>query len=140
MESARYIGLIYVVDTSPLIWYLSRSARLSNAAKAILDNPGTNNRLAVPTMVLVEAWDLSRKQRREYVPVKNIIRTIKARSIVLEELTINVVNQLPDLWEDSRDMIVLATALDLEAQYGEVAIVSSDRKMRFCQSLVRCIW
>ena len=51
-----------------------------------------------------------------------------------------VVERLPDEWEDSRDTIMLATALELKAKYGEVTVVSSDRKMRFDQSLVPCLW
>ena len=132
--------MIYVVDTNALVWYLSGSPRLSRRAKAVLDNPGDGNQLAVPTIVLVEAWDLARKGRREYVPLKQIVRAIKAREVLLQELTLNVVNLLPDLWEDNRDLIVLATALDFRQRYGAASIVSSDEKIRDCQTLVPCVW
>ena len=132
--------MIYLVDTNALVWYLSGSSKLSQIAKSVLDSPGTGNQLAVPTIVLVEAWDLARKRRREYVPLRQILRLIRSRTILLQGLTLSVVNLLPDLWQDSRDLIILATALDLKAQYGAVAIISRDRKFRFCQSLVPCIW
>lgn len=106
----------------------------------VLDNPGAGNQLAVPTIVLVEAWDLARKQRREYVPLRQILRVIKSRNILLQELSLDVVNALPDLWDDSRDLIILATALDLQARYGAATIISSDRKIRSDQSLISCIW
>ena len=132
--------MIYVVDTNALVWYLSQSPRLSVDAKMVLDNPGVGNQLAVPTIVLVEAWDLARKQRREYVPLRQILRVIKSRNILLQELSLDVVNALPDLWDDSRDLIILATALDLQARYGAATIISSDRKIRSDQSLISCIW
>ena len=132
--------MIYVVDTSALVWYLSGSPKLSVDAKLVLDNPGAGNQLAVPTIVLVEAWDLARKRRREYVPLSQILRAIRSRNVLLQELSVGIVKLLPDLWEDNRDLIVLATALDLQARYGAATIVSSDRKMRFNQSLVPCVW
>ena len=132
--------MIYVVDTNALVWYLSQSPRLSVDAKMVLDNPGAGNQLAVPTIVLVEAWDLARKQRREYVSLRQILRVIKSRNILLQELSLDVVNALPDLWDDSRDLIILATALDLQARYGAATIISSDRKIRSDQSLISCIW
>ena len=91
--------MIYVVDTNALVWYLSQSPRLSVDAKMVLDNPGAGNQLAVPTIVLVEAWDLARKQRREYVSLRQILRVIKSRNILLQELSLDVVNALPDLWD-----------------------------------------
>ena len=141
IKDTRHTPLIYLVDTNALVWYLS--GKLQNYLKlqrVWLDSPGTGNQLAVPTIVLVEAWDLARKRRREYVPLRQILRSIRSRTILLQGLTLSVVNLLPDLWQDSRDLIILATALDLKAQYGAVAIISRDRKFRFCQSLVPCIW
>ena len=131
--------MIYVLDTNALVWYLSGDPQLSQSAKNIMDNPGAGNWLAVPTIVLVEAWDLQRKHRRNPVPLKKILRSIRAQNVLLRDLTLNVVNLLPDLWEDSRDMIILATALDLGQQYGSASVVSSDRKIRK-QSIVPCVW
>ena len=53
-----------------------------------------------------------------------------------------VVQRLPKLWEDSCDMIILATALELEARHGQgsVTVISSDNNIRNRQSLVTCLW
>ena len=132
--------MIYLLDASALIRYLAASPLLSPQAKDIIDDPGPGNQLAVPAIALVEMWDLARKRRGDFLPLSLIMDSIQARNIVVEDLTLAIVNRLPDEWEDSRDMIIPATALELQARYGEVAIVSSDRKMRFDQSLVQCLW
>ena len=68
--------------------------------------------------------------------------TICSKGISVEVLKVEVVQLLPDLWEDTRDMIILATALELEARYGQgsVTVISSDERIRHCQSLVPCAW
>ena len=68
--------------------------------------------------------------------------TICSKGISVEVLNVEVVQLLPDLWEDTRDMIILATALELEARYGQgsVTVISSDEKIRHFQSLVPCVW
>ena len=132
--------MIYLLDASALIRYLARSPSLSAEAKGIIDAPGAGNQLAIPTIALVEVWDVARKQRRDFFPFSHVRDLIQSRNIIVQDLTMAVVERLPDEWEDSRDMIMLATALELKAKYGEVTIVSSDRKMRFDQSLVPCLW
>ena len=129
-----------MLDASALIRYLAASPSLSPQAKDIIDDPGSGNQLAVPTIALVEVWDVARKQRRDFLPFSFIRDHIQSRNIIVEDLTLAVVNRLPDEWEDSRDMIILATALELQTRYGEATIVSSDRKMRFDQTLVPCVW
>ena len=132
--------MIYLLDASALIRYLAASPSLSPWAKDIIDDPGAGNQLAIPTIALVEVWDVVRKQRRDFFPFSLVRDSIQSRDIIVEDLTLAIINRLPDEWGDSRDMIILATALELQARYGEVAIVSSDRKMRFDQSLVPCVW
>ena len=132
--------MIYLLDANALHDYLLGIPGMRQQVRSIIDDPGRGNRLAIPTIVLVELWDLDRKNRRNPVSFPAVEREIKHRGIQVEDLTRKVVDLLPDLWEDSRDMIIIATALDLHARYGAATIVSSDRKMRFCQSLVPCVW
>ena len=132
--------MIYVLDTNAIIWYLAGDPLLSAAAREIIDDPGDNNRLAVSTIAFVEAWERARKERRQFVPIQDVIRMVRTKDLLVADLTLTTVQLLPDLWEDSRDMIIIATALDLQARYGAATIVSSDRKMRSDQSLIPCIW
>ena len=131
--------MIYLLDTSALIRYISGSPLLSSTAKRVIDHPGEGNRLAVPTIALVEAWDVARKKRGAFAPFREVIDTIISKEVLVEDLTLAVVHRLKEEWNDSRDMIILATALDLQTRYGDVAIISSDMEFRR-QGLVPCVW
>ena len=134
--------MIYLLDASALVKYLSASPDLTPQAKSIIDDPGSENRLAVPSICLVEVWDVARKQRRGFSNYSLVTESICSKGISVEVLNVEVVQLLPDLWEDTRDMIILATALELEARYGQgsVTVISSDEKIRHFQSLVPCVW
>ena len=134
--------MIYLLDASALVKYLSASPDLTPQAKSIIDDPGSENRLAVPAICLVEVWDVARKKRRRFSNYSLVTETICSKGISVEVLNVEVVQLLPDLWEDTRDMIILATALELEARYGQgsVTVISSDEKIRHFQSLVLCVW
>ena len=134
--------MIYLLDASALVKYLSASPDLTPQAKSIIDDPGSENRLAVPSICLVEVWDVARKKRRRFSNYSLVTETICSKGISVEVLNVEVVQLLPDLWEDTRDMIILATALELEARYGQgsVTVISSDEKIRHFQSLVLCVW
>ena len=134
--------MIYLLDASALVKYLSASPDLTPQAKSIIDDPGSENRLAVPSICLVEVWDVARKKRRGFSNYSIVTETICSKGISVEVLNVEVVQLLPDLWEDTRDMIILATALELEARYGQgsVTVISSDKKIRHFQSLVPCVW
>ena len=134
--------MIYLLDASALVKYLSASPDLTPQAKSIIDDPGSENRLAVPSICLVEVWDVARKKRRGFSNYSIVTETICSKGISVEVLNVEVVQLLPDLWEDTRDMIILATALELEARYGQgsVTVISSDENIRHFQSLVPCVW
>ena len=132
--------MIYLLDANALHDFLLDVPGMRQQVRDIINDPGQGNNLAVPTIVLVEMWDLARKNRRNPVDFSQVERVVRSRAVLIEDLTGQIVGLLPDLWADSRDMIILATALDLQARYGEAAIISSDRQMRFDQPLIRCIW
>ncbi len=134
--------MIYLLDASALVKYLSASPDLTPQSKSIIDDPGSENRLAVPSICLVEVWDVARKKRRGFSNYSLVTETICSKGISVEVLNVEVVQLLPDLWKDTRDMIILATALELEARYGQgsVTVISSDEKIRHFQSLVPCVW
>ena len=134
--------MIYLLDASALVKYLSASPDLTPPAKSIIDDPGPGNRLAVPSICLVEVWDIARKNRRGFSNYSLVTQTIRSKGISVEVLYLAVVQLLPDLWEDTRDMMILATALELEARHGQgsVTVISSDEKIRNSQSCVPCLW
>ena len=113
---------------------------MSARALETINDREDDDRLAVPIIALVEAWDVARKRRRDYVPFDEVMRAVYALDVIVVPLTLPIVHRLVDEWNDYHDMIILATALDMKGRHGEVAIISSDRNMRFDQTLIPCIW
>ena len=132
--------MIFLLDANALIRYLSQSLSMSRLARRAIDELGQGHRLAISTIALVEAWDVARKRRRDYVPFDEVLRAVYALDIMVVPFTLPIILLLPDEWTDYHDMIILVTALYIQEQHGDVTIISSDRNMRFNQDLVPCIW
>ena len=144
--------MIYVLDTNTLVWYSSKSLRLSKRAWDILDlSLFSNDRLIVPTIVLAEAWDMDRKQRGDFAPFDLILQIVREMNMSVMGFDLALVQRLRDpvleslrsvyrLWSDIHDMIIMATALIAgDDADEEVSIISGDRQIR-AQSLIRCVW
>ena len=69
--------LIYVLDANALIGFLGGQPGLNAAIRAIISDPGPGNQLAIPTIALVEAWDLARKKRRGFDDFSLVARGIE---------------------------------------------------------------
>ena len=132
--------MIYLLDANALIRYIAVSRLMSQSTRDIIATLGNGDRLAISIIALVEAWDLSRKRRRDYVPFADVLQAVTSLNIMVVDLTMPIIHLLPDEWTDSHDMIILATALYLQERHGDVTIISSDRNMRYNQDLVPCIW
>jgi PIN domain nuclease of toxin-antitoxin system len=130
--------MIYIIDTHALVWFLAGDAKLSSKAQQILGDPGQGNRLAVPTIVLAEAWDLARKKKVS-VPFTDVLRAVRASRALLLPLELNIINLFPGLLPDIHDEIIIATALDLQLNYDNVSIVTKDQKIQN-SNVVTCIW
>lgn len=144
--------MIYVLDTNTLVWYSSKSLRLSKRAWDILDlSLFSNDRLIVPTIVLAEAWDMDRKQRGDFAPFDLILQIVREMNMSVMSFDMALVQRLRDpaleslrsvyrLWSDIHDMIIMATALIAgDDADEEVSIISGDRQIR-TQSLICCVW
>lgn len=127
-----------MVDTHSLVWFIAGDSRLSSTARSILANPGEGNRLAVPTIVLAEAWDLSRK-KRVAVPYSQILRTVRASRSLIWPLEVTTINRFPAQMPDFHDEIIVATALELQVSYSPVSIITKDPRIR-ALGIVPCIW
>ena len=132
--------MIYLLDANALIRYIAVSRLMSQSTRDIIATLGNGDRLAISIIALVEAGDLSRKRRRDYVPFADVLQAVTSLNIMVVDLTMPIIHLLPDEWTDSHDMIILATALYLQERHGDVTIISSDRNMRYNQDLVPCIW
>lgn len=130
--------MLYVVDTHALVWFAAGDARLSASARGVLSNPGQGNRLAIPTIVLAEAWDLSRK-KRVAVPFANVLRVVRASRALVWPLEDTTIARFPGQLPDIHDEIIVATALELEGAYSSVTIITRDGPISGL-GLVPCIW
>jgi len=98
----------FVVDTHTLVWFLSRSPRLSRAAHAILRDPSV--RLIIPVIVLAEIKYLGNRGRFAQT-LDDILHVISAdpRCFVYP-LDLKVVQQAPAVL-DIHDSLIVGTAL-----------------------------
>ena len=144
--------MIYVLDTNTLVWYSSKSSRLSTRAWDILDRTlFSDDQFIVPTIVLAEAWDMDRKQRGDFAPFDRVLQVVRDMNMSVMSFDMELIERLRDpaleslrsvyrLWSDIHDMIIMATALIARDDADEdVSIISGDRQIR-SQSLIRCVW
>ena len=132
--------MTYLLDANALIRYLMHSALMPTQVRETISPLREGDRLAISIIALIEIWDVARKRRGDFIPFDEVMQALADMNIEVIPLTPSIIHLLPDEWNDMHDMIILATALDLQARHGEVAIISSDRQMRFNQTLIPCVW
>jgi PIN domain nuclease of toxin-antitoxin system len=130
--------VLYIVDTHALVWFVAADARLSPSARTVLTDPGAGNRLAVPTIVLAEAWDLARKKRVS-VPYVQVLRAVRASRALVWPLEDTIISRFPGQLTDIHDEIIVATALELQISYSYVSIITRDQQIAGL-GVVPCIW
>ena len=114
-DSVKSAPDVYLLDTSTLLWLIMEPHRLSEAAKAIWQNP--------KKLVAVSAtwWD------RRVVPYIDL-ETIPVREEHVSELL-----RLPDIHKDPFDRMLIA-----QARTEDMWLVTSDDHIREYQ--VRIVW
>lgn len=129
--------MVYVLDTHPLIWHITPSPLLSNAALAALSDP--NATVVIPTMCLVEIKYLAAKHR---IPItfdqveRHIRGTSNAKVHPLDE---QVVSFIP-LGLDIHDAVITATAI----VYRDIlklptALITKDNKITQ-SGVIQTLW
>lgn len=129
-----------VTDTHSLLWFLSRSPRLSRVAHDAMQSAlSEGHPLLVPSICLVEIIYLTEKQR---IPAEGLERLHghldePDSGLLLVPLDLGVTQALQTISRldvpDMPDRIIAATALRLG-----LPLVSADRKIR--ASIVETIW
>ncbi len=136
---------IFVTDTHPLVWFLTRDTKLSDDARDILRGAQTSATIVyVPAIVLAEFLYLVRKGK---VPLDHLIelslRLDGFSEFRVAPLDMQIFSRMfyilhfsrrprPDL--EIHDLSILATALVTEAK-----LITKDRKLRQ-QALVETVW
>ena len=130
----------YVVDTHGLIWYIEGNRKLGAKAKLVLDDK--NSVLILPVIALAEAIDIVQKQRTSIPDVETLLnRVLTDLRIEIEPLTVEILQEslnavaVPEI----HDRLITATALLLEKQGFDVAILTKDPAIS-SSKLVQIVW
>ncbi len=108
----------YVVDTHPLLWYVTDGNRLSFKANLLLERAEAGEiDISVPAIVLIEAIDVLNKGRIVY-NVDDLLQLIyQTPQFIIKNLDIDIINlyrnyfpSLPNTKLDGHDKIVVVTA------------------------------
>ena|SRR5438128_8276547 len=130
-----------VSDTHPLVWYLTNSARLSDAALRAFEQAETGGKVIyVPSIVIVEVRYLVERQRLSEDDYRTVLSSVKnpKSALLIAPLDLEVaevLSQIPrHLAPDMPDRIIAATALS----FG-VPLVTSDSRLSELTN-VKIVW
>ena len=129
--------MIYVLDTHPMIWFVSRDPRLSPAAKTAMLNPASA--LVVPTMALVEVQFLYAKRRIPVAPAAIRQKILGSANCKIHPLDEQVVSQIPTSL-NIHDSIIVATALVYRDIFHQpVTLITKDSEISR-SGLIQTLW
>jgi PIN domain nuclease of toxin-antitoxin system len=130
-----------VVDTHTIIWYLSRSAKISLPAVNIMDAATASNvPIFIASITLVEMIYLVERNRIPADSLQDLKHQLTRidSPFTIAPLTAEVaqsLSQIPrDVVPDMPDRIIAATAHHLQ-----IPLVTCDHKIRAC-SVIQTIW
>jgi PIN domain nuclease of toxin-antitoxin system len=129
----------YVIDTHPLLWYVSADARIGTQAKLVIEKAEAGElKIILPAIVLIEAIDILNKRRIIY-NVDNLLQWIEqiphyeVKNLDWDLITLfkNYTSPVP---KDSLDKIIILTA----QYFGNIPIITKDKDIR--QTYSPTIW
>jgi PIN domain nuclease of toxin-antitoxin system len=130
----------YILDTHALIWFLEGSPRLGVNANAILSEP--TSELVLPAIALAESvWIVSRG-KTSIASVETLVQIVNLDPrVVIHPLDQTVVEKTIQLStiNEMHDRQIVATALVIQAQGEQVALVTCDQNIT-AANLVTIVW
>ena len=108
----------YVVDTHPLLWYVSGDTRIGSRAKVIIEKAEAGEiNIIVPAIVLIEAIDILNKKRIIY-NIDDLLQWVdQSPQLIIKNLDIDIINSfrnyfppIPNTKLKSHDKIIVITA------------------------------
>jgi PIN domain nuclease of toxin-antitoxin system len=130
----------HVVDTHPLIWFLTGNAQLGANALTVLSNP--NSELVLPAIALAEACWIVERGRTPIPSVAALLSSIDSnlhltvapldRPIVERSMGLSNVGEM-------HDRQIVATALVLVDQGESVSLLTRDANI-IASGLVPTVW
>jgi PIN domain nuclease of toxin-antitoxin system len=127
---------VYVIDTHPLVWYLTDNPRLSPAAKRAFAEIENGNALGIiPTVVLAEIVHLVDKKRIQLNIDETITRLKQATGFGIVSLDLMVILLMVPLKDyEIHDRVIVATAKSFEA-----SLITKDEHIK-SSGAVPCVW
>jgi len=130
----------YILDTHALIWFLEGNSRLGVNAKEILAD--SSSELILPAIALAEAvWIVSRG-KTSIPSVDALLKVVKQdKRLSIYPLDAEVIEKSINLTSinEMHDRQIVSTALVVEGQGNQVAILSCDQNI-CAANLVRIVW
>lgn len=130
----------FVLDTHALVWYVEGSARLSSAAKAIMDDPASE--MILPAVALAEAVHIVDKGRTSILNSTYLLDdVVTEQRIRVQPLTFEIIQESLNagLVKEMHDRLIVATALYEQKLGHQVSVVTKDRNIVFSR-LVSTVW
>ncbi|MCY7346531.1 MAG: PIN domain-containing protein [Pyrinomonadaceae bacterium] len=130
----------YIVDTHALVWSLAGDKKLGSKVKAAMDNP--NSELVLPVIALAEAVDIVRKGRTKIPDAATLLNDVFADArFEIYPLTVEILLESENalVVPEIHDRLITATALSLEKQGFQVAVLTKDSDI-IASKLVEIIW
>lgn len=129
--------MVYVLDTHPIVWFVSGSPRLTSAAHAAMSDPTAQ--LIVPAMALIEIRFLADKCR---IPIdvarvqRDLISASNCTVYPIDEQVVSLTSTRLNI----HDAIMVATALVYRDIFKvPTALITKDTDIRD-SGLIQTIW
>lgn len=129
----------FVIDTHPLLWYLTSDQRLGSGAKGIMEKAEHGKvEMILPSIVLVEAIDVISKGRVDYDTDELLgwvdgLSHCKPRSLDLDIIKLYKEFSSKGVELDAHDKIIVVTA----KLFGDIPVVTKDSQI---QEVFATIW
>lgn len=134
------MAIRFVLDTHALVWYVEGSARLSSAAKAIMDDPASE--MILPAMALAEAVHIVDKGRTSILSSTDLLTdVVTEQRIRVQPLTLEIIQESlsAGVVKEMHDRLIVATALYEQSLGHQVSLVTKDRNI-VSSGLVSTVW
>src|SRR6266404_7083913 len=130
----------FVLDTHALVWYVEGSARLSSAAKAIMDDPASE--MILPAMALAEAVHIVDKGRTSILSSTDLLNdVVTEQRIRVQPLTLEIIQESlsAGIVKEMHDRLIVATALYEQKLGHHVSLVTKGTNI-VSSGLVSIVW
>jgi PIN domain nuclease of toxin-antitoxin system len=134
------MAIRFVLDTHALVWYVEGRARLSSAAKAIMDDPASE--MFLPAMALAEAVHIGDKGRTSILSSTDLLNdVVTEQRIRVQPLTLEIIQESlsAGVVKEMHDRLIVATALYEQKLGHQVSLVTKDANI-VSSGLVSTVW